>query len=561
MGAAFLAALFTLNLGLMLLPGLAVALLIARRRYLSPVHAVIIVVLTNATLGYIAFWAYFSDRLLGKALSYSTLALSAIALVPMLRHKAGLRKLVKRIAPPFLYVLVAGVCYICLFFLYSNPVKAGGDVGDWRFSKEALPGDNIIPLIFAHKVYDGAPLRPFCCGDWLSSDRPPLQAGVVLLEWPFKLVNAGMQYQLVSTALQCFWICGIWCFLKSLKTSEHRMRQVLAFLVVSGFLFYNSVYVWPKLFAAALILFVPAILFDALREKRALSRFEVALAALSFSLALLAHPGGIFSMFAILLILLFRRSLVTLRATALAVLVIVLFLAPWRAYQKFYDPPGDRLLKMHLAAVPLPDKNSVWYDLREAYTKRFSPSRILLFKWLSLKALIGPHPVAALTPGALPPDRAGRDFIWGAVGIANAGWLAALILLLRRSRARAVPHSGLIIAAVILNLLVWCIAILGPGWTITPHSSYADIIAISIGLLGFLLMLPRMVCLILLGVQTATLFMGYVFYRPPKIPLASGAMVAPHLQVSLLVLGTACIAGLLLHFGKSFFVADDLHNQ
>ena len=69
------------------------------------------------------------------------------------------------------------------------------------------------------------------------------------------------------------------------------------------------------------------------------------------------------------------------------------------------------------------------------------------------------------------------------MGIANVGWLAALILLLRRNRARAVPHSGLIIGAVILNLLVWCIAILGPGWTITPHSSYADIIAISIGLL------------------------------------------------------------------------------
>lgn len=560
MGAVFVAALFTYSFALILLPGMAVALAIARRTYLSPVHAVMIVVLTNATLGYIAFWAYFGHRLLGRTISYSTLALSAIALVPMLRHEAGLRKLVKQIAIPFSYVLVAGVCYVCLFFLYSNPVKTGGDVANWRFSKEVLPGDNIIPLIFAHKIYDDAPLRPFCCGDWLSSDRPPLQAGIVLLEWPFKLVNAGMQYQLVSTALQCFWICGVWCFLKSLRTREHRIRQVLAFLILSGFLFYNSVYVWPKLLAAGLILFIPAILIEALREKRALSRFEVALAALSFSLALLAHPGGIFSMSAILLILLFRRDLVTFRAIALAVLVVVIFLGPWRAYQKFYDPPGDRLLKLHLAAVGPPDHNSFWYDLRDAYT-RLPVSIILHNKWLNVRILVGDHPVAALIPGVLPPDRAGRDLIWGAVGIANVGWVAALILLLQRSRARAVPYSGLIIGAVMLNLFVWCLVMFGPGQSYTPHSSYADIVAISIGLLGFLLMLPRVVCLILLGIQTATLLMGYVFYRPPKVPLASGVMVAPHLQISLLVLGSACIAGLLLYFGRSFFVPDDLHNQ
>ncbi|HZQ56190.1 MAG TPA: hypothetical protein VFB14_28630 [Bryobacteraceae bacterium] len=560
MGAVFLAALFTYLLALILLPGLAVTLVIARRKYLSPVVAVMIVILTNATLGYIAFWAYFGDRRLGRTISYSTLALSIIALAPMLRHEAELRKLVKQIALPFSYVLVAGVCYICLFFLYSNPVKTGGDLGNWRFSNEVLPGDNIIPLIFAHKIYDGAPLRPFCCGDWLSSDRPPLQAGIVLLEWPFKLVNPGMQYQLVSTALQCFWICGVWCFLKSLRTSEHRIGQVLAFLILSGFLFYNSVYVWPKLLAAALILFIPAILIEALREKHALSNFEAGLAALSFSLALLAHPGGIFSMSAILLILLFRRDLVTFRTIALAVLVTVIFLGPWRAYQKFYDPPGDRLLKLHLAAVGPPDNNSFWYDLRDAYT-RLPVSAIVHNKWLNLRILVGNHPVAALIPGALPPDRSGRDLIWGAVGIANVGWLAALILLFRRNRARAVPFSGPIVAAVILNLLVWCLVMFGPGQSYTPHSSYADIIAISVGLLGFLLMLPRTVCLILLGIQVVNLFLTYVFYRPASVPVLTGNRVPPHLQVSLLVLGTACVVGLLLYFGRSFFVADDLHNQ
>lgn len=39
-----------------------------------------------------------------------------------------------------------------------------------------LPSDNVLPDLSAKQVLSGAPPRPFA-GDWLSSDRPPLQAG------------------------------------------------------------------------------------------------------------------------------------------------------------------------------------------------------------------------------------------------------------------------------------------------------------------------------------------------------------------------------------------------
>ncbi len=145
------------------------------------------------------------------------------------------------------------------FSLFSNPFDSGADVANLRFFDSARPGDNLIPLFFAEKIYAHQPVSPICCGDWLSSDRPPLQAGIFLLQRPLRLLGSvGLQYQLVGTVLQCLWICGVWTLLRALEAPAQRIRQVLGFLIFSGFLFYNSVYVWPKLLAATLVLFVLA---------------------------------------------------------------------------------------------------------------------------------------------------------------------------------------------------------------------------------------------------------------------------------------------------------------
>jgi len=35
----------------------------------------------------------------------------------------------------------------------------------------------------------------------------------------------------------------------------------------------------------------------------------------------------------------------------MALAIVVVFYLPWSAYQKYVDPPGNRLLKIHLAGV------------------------------------------------------------------------------------------------------------------------------------------------------------------------------------------------------------------
>jgi hypothetical protein len=232
------------------------------------------------------------------------------------------------------------------------------------------------------------------------------------------------------------------------------------------------------------------------------------------------------------------------------------------AYQRFYDPPGNRLLKMHLAGVDAIDSRSVWQAIEDAYESR-SAATLLRYKWANIATLIGPEPIKGLTAVELAGrqgDSKGtdlarvsqREYIWNSVGIINIGWLVLLGLFLRKNKKRALPYSGWIILAALLNFLVWCILLFRPAGTITASSSYTDILLLSIGLLGFLLTLPRFAIVVLLAIQLFNFFAVWVWFRPPTVPTATNAAAAPALQVPVLILGLACATGLVWHFVASF---------
>jgi hypothetical protein len=161
--------------------------------------------------------------------------------------------------------------------------------------------------------------------------------------------KADLNYELLTVGLQCLWICGIWCLLESLEVAAVTRRRALGLLIFSGFLFYNSTYTWPKLLAATYILFVFAIALEAIRAKRRVTYLECSLGGSCLGLAMVAHPGSIFSLVGLAVLIVRFRSLLSIRQAVLGVLVVAAYLAPWKAYQKWVDPPGNRLFKMHMA--------------------------------------------------------------------------------------------------------------------------------------------------------------------------------------------------------------------
>lgn len=65
-----------------------------------------------------------------------------------------------------------------------------------------LPVDSWLPLIFADMLLSGEVRRPME-GDWLSSDRPPLQAGLQLLLNALPIeVGSGLRYQIGASWVQ-----------------------------------------------------------------------------------------------------------------------------------------------------------------------------------------------------------------------------------------------------------------------------------------------------------------------------------------------------------------------
>lgn len=566
MPALLLTLLCVAELLLFLLPGLAVASIILRKRQCAGIDALIVTIAASATCGYLAFWIYFADKTTGEAFSYGAMAASIAVLGFTVRRKYPRFFLNSDWAVPLSLAFCLGLFYLSLLYLFVNPVKAGVDVANVRFFWDTRAGDNIIPFIFAERIFDRAPIRPFCCGDWLSSDRPPLQAGIFLLQRPLRIAgNTGLQYQVLGTMLQCLWACGVWSSLRTLGANARRITQAVGLLAFSGFVFYNNVYVWPKLLAATFILFVFSLLTRAVLAGRSLTRFEVTLAATCFVLALLAHPGSAFSVPVIIVLLIWRRrNLVSVRNAALAVVIVLAGFVPWTLYQRFYDPPGNRLLKMHLAGVIPTDDRGAIQTLRDSYGQ-LSARSLVRNKWENVTMLIGKDPFAISGDGARVAQ---REYIWSAIGVLNLGWIAAAISLFRRRQSAHLPHARVMIAAALINLLAWCTVMFGPAQTFTEHGSYADILLLSLGLIGFLLIAPRWILMALLAMQAINLVLVWVIFRPISFVLPTRAVVAPSLQWPMLALAVVVGGALFVYFARCLLlresaatIADSLFEQ
>ena len=126
------------------------------------------------------------------------------------------------------------------------------------------------------------------------------------------------------------------------------MALALATTFVSGFVILNSFYTWPKLLPVAFLFVLPGYLFtDRFSSVRADWRVG-ALVGAAAGFAMLCHGGSAFALLGIALTLLCLRRLSSLRFLLAGALVAGFLYFPWMLYQKYYDPPGDRLLKMHL---------------------------------------------------------------------------------------------------------------------------------------------------------------------------------------------------------------------
>jgi hypothetical protein len=208
--------------------------------------------------------------------------------------------------------------------------------------------------MLADRVVLGAsvvrPVPPLWPNGDRASERPPLQAAIVVAVG--STVRGVHEYQILATLCQAQWLPAVWLLGAACGLPRRRLAVVVAACALSGFFYVNTVFTWPKLLAGALALVALAIALEPAADRPGARRDRVLTVAALTTLALLAHPGPIFTLAALPLCWPLLRPIVGLRATFASTIaaagVCAALVAPWLAYQVRLDPPTGHLLREHL---------------------------------------------------------------------------------------------------------------------------------------------------------------------------------------------------------------------
>ncbi len=464
-----------LHLALTGLPAVLAALL-ATRRGVRRVEVLLAVALAaSGATAMVAFWAYFLDPLVGQVTAF-VLVLGSLQGIFLCRQGLD-RDLLRRLAVPLALWALGSAFVLYLGFLHGGTGQPLA-VATTRFSHQ-LPTDNEIPRYFASWYYQhghhGAP-PPFA--DWLSSDRPPLQTGYVLAQRPFGWDTAGLQYQVLGVVLQQLWIVGMWALLCAVRLRPLARGLVMLAALVSDIAIVHGFFVWPKLLAAAFLLAALALVLSPEWSSWRHDRWVAALFAALCGLAMLAHGGSAFGILG-LLVVGAVRGMPDWRWLGVAALVGVAVLGPWSAYQRYFDPPGNRLVKWQIGGFEGIDERGALETIVDGY-REVGLGGALRDKWANVTTMVGQGATEAAVRAAVEDVEAGhpgeaamalrlaRFFsLLPCLGILLIGPIAMLVARVRRKRDG--PEWRFAVACLWLCLLVaafWALLMFG-----TPESS------------------------------------------------------------------------------------------
>lgn len=450
------------------LPGIAVVLFAMRRGVTRAPVLLAIGLLASGVVGLLGFWATYAGTTVGETYGFFAF-FGSLLLAGWSAWGAGLdRGLLARLAEPLALWVLGSAFLLFLGFLHGG-TDAPLSMAATRFS-HPLPSDAEIPKFFidwfaAHGHSGTVPVFP---GEWMFSDRPPLQVGYGLYQHPFHSDLNGLDYEVLGVVLQQLWIVGLWALLDAAGLGRRTRGLTMVAVLVSGLAIVNGFFVWPKMLPAAFLLAAAALVLTPLWMDVRKSLWGAALVAALCGLAMMGHGASVFGIIPLAIVAAWR-GLPSWRWIGVAILAGIVMMAPWSAYQKWGDPPGNRLTKWTLAADPGGDTLGTSEAVRTAYAEA-GFSGTVDNKWENFRMMLGVgeglQTVEAAFDGSL--ENAFRDFrllnfffLLPSFTLLLLGPIA--MLLFHRRRDRAGPEwwfalrcfAVLVIGAVCWGLLVF----------------------------------------------------------------------------------------------------------
>ena len=526
---------------LLVIPGVAVALWLSRSRRLPEPFAVAVILAGSGLSGLICFYFYIGGFRSGELFSVAVYLASIAVLVlwgrslPLLFRKGVLAALA-------LWFLAA-IFYASAGFFFGNDDVPAEQI-QRRFFVYQLPPDNLLPSMLAEKMYAEQPYRPALFLEYQSSDRPPLQTGLTLLQR--RLWHAeGWQYTMLGILLQSCWLPALWVFLRRNGVVGPALLVGLAVPALSQFALVHEIFTWPKLLSAAFGLL--ALSCFGWLSGRESNTTDAVLGGVALSLAMLSHTGVVMTVIGFAIVTALLRK-VTLRwAMILGVNAAAVYL-PWVLYQKFYDPPGDALLKLHLAGEV--DRHRGLLALMAANYAKLGFAGWLAAKWANVRFLFWSgggnqlfHGVGQTVYGM-----AELNFfsLFPALGFANAGFAARL--LSGRNSPKIADRMMLVSVA---SLVVWVLVMFVPESTSIHQGSFAMMILFFSSLALYVNNWNRRAACLLVLLQLAW-FVFSVVLSKPLIDLTVNAASDSYPNVGMLGLFFASLGALIYWFAREW---------
>jgi hypothetical protein len=260
------------------------------------------------------------------------------------------------------------------FFLFSFNMVSVHYTANYLFYPASWSTDNQIPTTTARLLSQGTVDTEWPFGRWRLSDRTPLLASLL---YPAAVVTRdfaghidsgveGMIPQICGFGIQNCWLLPAWVIFRRLRFS--RQQSTLASLLLAGtpFVFFNSVYIWPKLLSATFCLAQYLYLVPSRRAyPDPLGHVRPALGGTTAALAILSHAGSAMAVVAVFIavihVLHLRRSELSSssvsalervrafvhrwRSILVSGLAAAVVLSPWLVWTKLGLPTSNPLPK------------------------------------------------------------------------------------------------------------------------------------------------------------------------------------------------------------------------
>ena len=516
------------------LPGVAAALLAARWGVRNVPVILAIALAATGVLAMLGFWSYYAGREVGETFSYLLVFGSILAIVWTLWERRLDPALLRQLAIPLgLWALGS------LFLVYLGFAHGGTDtpVGTslTRFSAGSLPSDSGIPNFYTEwfwaNGHSGTP--PVFPGEWLVSDRPPLQIGYALSQRPFSWGMWELHYQVIGVVLQQLWIVGLWALLLAAGLGRRTRALIAIAILVSPLALLNGFFVWPKLLPAAMLLAAAALVMTPLWNDLRRNLWAAALVAALCGVAMLGHGSSIFAIIPLALVAAYR-GLPSWRWLGIGVLVGIVLMAPWSAFQKYDSPPGNRLTKWMLAGADVNeiDDRGTLEAIVDEYRDAGS-GQILHYKAQNFVTMAGGGPAVGWLDDAATAigdgdwelaDQNVRNFLFfyflPSLGLLLAGPIAMAIGW-RRGRERQ-PEWGFALTSwlvAFVGCVIWGLLLFGslPARTVVHAGTYLlPILAMAGAVAGLRATFPRFAY----GLVAVNCVLVLVLYAPSFEPPA-----------------------------------------